>query len=202
MHVRTLLSAFNIAPGEGPLVALLLSHSFFAGLAEVLFYTAASAVFLAAFAPTMLPYVYIGSAALSPYVDLSIEASGTAADGTAPPSDTGLAGALCGLLAPRPLADQCRVARFSSLFWLRVLAVLNNLVFSGMAERLFNVRQGKRLFSLIGSGDLAGPVSSVALLPLWWSRSLGRITCCWARPSVSSPAWGFSSSHCVCVRHR
>src|SRR5688572_29037768 len=62
MHVRTLLSAFNIAPGEGPLVALLLSHSFFAGLAEVLFYTAASAVFLAAFAPTMLPYVYIGSA--------------------------------------------------------------------------------------------------------------------------------------------
>ena len=49
MHFRTLLSAFNIAPGEGPLIALLLSLSFFAGLAEVLFYTAASAIFLMAF---------------------------------------------------------------------------------------------------------------------------------------------------------
>jgi hypothetical protein len=38
MHVRTLLSAFNIAPGEGWPVTLLLSHSFFMGLAEVLFY--------------------------------------------------------------------------------------------------------------------------------------------------------------------
>ena len=61
MHFRTLLSAFNIAPGEGLPVALLLSHSFFMGLAGVLFYTAASAVFLAAVAPTTLPYVYMTS---------------------------------------------------------------------------------------------------------------------------------------------
>ena len=54
MHVSTLLAAFNIAPGEGLPVALLLSHSFFMGLAGVLFYTAESAIFLAAFAPTTL----------------------------------------------------------------------------------------------------------------------------------------------------
>src|SRR5262249_61169352 len=47
---------------------------------------------------------------------------------------------------------------FGLLFWLRVLAVLTNLVFWGLAERLFNVRQGKRLFSLIGSGGLAASI--------------------------------------------
>src|SRR5262245_48731948 len=62
MHIRTLLSAFTIAPGEGLPVALLFSHSFCMGLAGVFFNTAASAVFLMTFAPTMLPYVYVASA--------------------------------------------------------------------------------------------------------------------------------------------
>jgi len=62
MHVRTLLAAFNIAPDEGVPVALLLSHSFFMGLAGVFFYTAASAIFLMTFAPTALPFVYMASA--------------------------------------------------------------------------------------------------------------------------------------------
>ena len=55
---------------------------------------------------------------------------------------------------------------FGLLFWLRVLAVLNNLVFWGLAERLFNVRQGKRLFSLIGSGDLAASILGGFATPL------------------------------------
>jgi AAA family ATP:ADP antiporter len=167
MHFRTLLSACNIAPGEGLQVALLLSHSFFMGLAGVLFYTAASAVFLAAFAPTTLPYVYIASAgfvALCGFLYAKLEAR-------LPVS----------LLLPATLVllmlsvvgwrlglwlTQATWLAFGLLLWLRVLVVLTNLVFWGLAERLFNVRQGKRLFSLIGSGELAASILGGFATPL------------------------------------
>src|SRR5919197_1384036 len=55
---------------------------------------------------------------------------------------------------------------FGLLCWLRVLTVLTNLVFWGLAERLFNVRQGKRLFSLIGSGELAASILGGFATPL------------------------------------
>jgi hypothetical protein len=44
--------------------------------------------------------------------------------------------------------------------------VLTSLVFWGVAERLFNVRQGKRLFSLIGAGELAASILGGFATPL------------------------------------
>jgi ATP:ADP antiporter, AAA family len=167
MHFRTLLSAFNIAPGEGPLVALLLSHSFFAGLAEALFYTAASAIFLMAFAPTMLPYVYIGSAgfvALCGFLYAKLQAR-LPMSLLLPATLVLLVLSVVGWRLGLWLTNATWLA-FGLLFWLRVLAVLNNLAFWGLAERLFNVRQGKRLFSLIGSGDLAASILGGFATPL------------------------------------
>ena len=144
MHVRTLLAAFNIAPDEGVPVALLLSHSFFMGLAGVFFYTAASAVFLMTFAPTALPFVYIASAgfvALCGFLYAKLEAR-------LPVSRLFLATLVVLVLS----VVGCRVGLwlthapwliFGLLLWLRVLGVLTNLVFWGLAEHLFNVRQGK-----------------------------------------------------------
>ena len=50
---------FNIRPGEGKLVALMVAHSFFVGITISLLYTAASALFLGTFEARLLPYVYI-----------------------------------------------------------------------------------------------------------------------------------------------
>src|SRR5215831_7620230 len=167
MHVRALLAAFNIAPGEGLPVALLLSHSFFMGLAGVFFYTAASAVFLMTFAPTTLPYVYMASAgfvALCGFLYAKLE--------TRLPVSLLLPATL--VLLVLSVMGWCLGLRltkapwlaFGLLLWLRVLVVLTNLVFWGLAESLFNVRQGKRLFSLIGSGELAASILGGFATPL------------------------------------
>src|SRR5262249_38232067 len=47
-----------------------------------------------------------------------------------------------------------------------VSLVLTNLVFWGLAERLFHVRQGKRLFSRSGSGELAASILGCFATPL------------------------------------
>src|SRR6266852_847781 len=177
MHFRTLLSAFNIAPGEGLPVALLLSHSFFMGLAGVLFYTAASAVFLAAFAPTTLPYVYMASAgfvALCGFLYAKLEARLPVAL-LLPATLVLLVLSVIGWRLGFWLTHATWLA-FGLLFWLRVLVVLTNLVFWGLAERLFNVRQGKRLFSLIGSGELAasilGGCATLLVVPVLGTHNL------------------------------
>jgi hypothetical protein len=94
------------------------------------------------------------------------EAPGTAAGVTAPASDIGVVGALCGGLAPRPLADRCHMARF----WSPVLAAypgrINQPRLLGPGRTTVNVRQGKRLFSLIGSGDLAASILGGFATPL------------------------------------
>src|SRR5215471_3260064 len=167
MHFRTLLSAFNIAPGEGLPVALLLSHSFFMGLAGVLFYTAASAVFLAAFAPTTLPYFYIASSvfvALCGFLFAKLEAR-LPISLLLPATLVLLVLSVVGWRLGLWLTHAAWLA-FGLLCWLRVLMVLTNLVFWGLAERLFNVRQGKRLFSLIGSGELAASILGGLATPL------------------------------------
>src|SRR5215831_5315165 len=167
MHFRTLLSAFNIAPGEGLPVALLLSHSFFMGLAGVLFYTAASAVFLAAFAPTTLPYFYIASSvfvALCGFLYAKLEAR-MPISLLLPATLVLLVLSVVGWRLGLWLTPATWLA-FGLLCWLRVLIVLTNLVFWGLAERLFNVRQGKRLFSLIGSGELAASILGGFATPL------------------------------------
>ena len=167
MHFRTLLSAFNIAPGEGLPVALLLSHSFFMGLAGALFYTAASAVFLAAFAPTTLPYSYIASSvfvALCGLLYAKLEAR-MPISLLLPATLVLLVLSVVGWRLGLWLTHAAWLA-FGLLCWLRVLMVLTNLVFWGLAERLFNVRQGKRLFSLIGSGELAASILGGFATPL------------------------------------
>ncbi|MCU0386032.1 MAG: hypothetical protein MUE38_08375, partial [Flavihumibacter sp.] len=43
---------------------------------------------------------------------------------------------------------------YVSLAWFYVLYLLNNLEFWGIASRLFNIRQSKRLFGVVSSGDI------------------------------------------------
>ena len=125
MHLRTLLSAFNIQPGEGLPVALLLSHSFFMGLAGVLFYTAASALFLAAFAPDTLPYVYIASAgfvALGGFLYAKLEAW-VPVSRLLPATLVFLILSVVGWRLGLWLTNATWLA-FGLMFWLRVLVVL------------------------------------------------------------------------------
>jgi len=64
------------------------------------------------------------------------------------------------------------------MIWFEVVWALTSLEFWGLAGRLMNLRQGKRLFGLIGSGDMVATViggfsmsyfvaSSLSAVRLW-----------------------------------
>ena len=67
---------------------------------------------------------------------------------------------------------------FGLVLWYRLLYVLLGLVFWGLAGRLLDLRQGKRLFGLVGTGELL-PVSPATSAYRCWSAA-------WAPPIFCS----------------
>lgn len=168
---NTLSVMFKIRPGEGAPTLLLLIHSFCMGFSLVYLETASYALFLTQFNIETLPYVYILSAVI-----------------------TTACGLLYGRLEERLPFSRLLILTLGILFasvlifyigmttvpdprfymplivWYHVVFVLLTLEFWSLANRLLNVRQGKRLFGLIGVGEiLAGIIGglSVPLLVKW-----------------------------------
>lgn len=169
MSIRhALASVLNIRAGEGQATVLLLLHSFCLGTAAVSFSTAASALFLAAFDVGKLPYVYISSAALTVFIGFvytRLQAR-LRFSTLLPLTVVFLLLTVSAFRGALWLSDSKWLA-FALLFWLRLLIVLANLEFWGLAGRLFNVRQGKRLFSLVGSGELSANILGGFATPLF-----------------------------------
>jgi CRP-like cAMP-binding protein/ATP/ADP translocase len=157
---------WNIHPSEGwPMLGLLI-HSFFLGITLVFFYTAANALFLATFDVKILPYAYIISAGVITlggflYSKLEKHLPVTRLlPGTLAFLFISVCAFYLGLWVP------IRWLVFGLLIWADMLDMLIGLEFWGLAGRLFNVRQGKRLFGLIGSGDTVTRILSGFSIPL------------------------------------
>jgi AAA family ATP:ADP antiporter len=155
MHLMDRLSAFfNIQPGEGRLVTLLTLQYFFLGAAFVFTQTTAFALFLTEFGAQYLPLVYIAiavGASLAAYIYLKLgehlALSKLLKANLASLTVISL-GLRLGLLLP-----QAHWVIFILPVWFQILANFEILAIWTMAGRLLDVRQGKRLFGLIGAGN-------------------------------------------------
>ena len=145
----------------------MLGHSFAMGAATVFFETAASALFLAHFGASALPYVYIAAALVNTatgvvyarmqdrvpfprlmtgtlwFLLLSVAALGVG---------LGLSGAAWLI--------------FLLLVWYRALSILTDLEYWAVAARLYDVRQAKRLFGIVGSGEVLARIAGSFAVPL------------------------------------
>ncbi len=167
--LHKLAPVFNIRSGEGRLVALLLVHSFFVGMAQVLVSTTASTLFLVKFDSQSLPYVYLGAAVVIPLTGFLY------AKLEKPLSFTRLLVVNLSLLFSALvvfrlflfLMPGVRWLRMALYVWYYVQDVLINLEFWALAGRLLDVRQAKRLFGLIGAGEMAArSISGFSVRPL------------------------------------
>ena len=154
--VRAVQGALSVRPQEGRLVQLLLVHSFFVGIPRVLTSTAAMALFLAHFDATELPYVYMAAAVAIPcsgFFRLSLASRLSLGRLLA----VDLVFVFVALLAFRAALMSPWVVLVAMVLpvWAEVEWVVLNLEFWGLAGHLMNVRQAKRLFGLIGAGELA-----------------------------------------------
>ncbi|MBI1849861.1 MAG: hypothetical protein HYR85_05905 [Planctomycetes bacterium] len=172
-----LTTAFNVRSGEGLPLLLLLLHSFSHGISMVFLETPANTLFLGAFSAKSLPYVYILTAIVSTglgyaYTKLEHRASRARL----------LSGMLAFIAAITTLFYVALVLFRSSgltmglMVWREVAWVLAGLEIWALAGFLFNVRQGKRLFALVGAGEvtagIVGGLSVPVIVPLIGTRNL------------------------------
>lgn len=164
--VKQLATALQIAPGEGRVVVLLLTYSLLSGLMQTLSYTAAFSLFVSEFGSEQMPWVYLFMTILGIIVTvIHLRAQKQLPLSRILISSTWLAlGILLsfrgGLLLP---------LKQWFIFLLPIFIVMvvhvRNFEFWNVAGRLLDVRQGKRLFGLIGAGEMMARVVGGLLTP-------------------------------------
>lgn len=162
------LHLLNIRTDEAWLVTNLFWLQFFQGFAITIFWTVGLTMFLEKFQPTDLPKAYLFSAGLlwiAGFVYSKLEHALTVkklALGVIVFIGTSILLYSVGLMATHSTA-----LIFVIFCWYYVLYLLGNLEFWGVAALLFDIRQSKRLFTMIGSGDITAKlIGYVAVYPL------------------------------------
>ena len=158
---------FNVHPGEGRIVAWLLLQYFLLGGAFNFVQTAAFPLFLVEFSAQTLPYVYIANAVIVTLITTLYLRLGRRLS-FARLLSANLAFLFVLILLFRlglNLPDASWVI-FALPILFQILVNLGNLAFWPLANRMFNVRQGKRLFGLVGSGQWLAIVLTGFLMPL------------------------------------
>ena len=164
------LRLFNVRKDESGTVTYFFLHHFSLGLGLALLLTVSGTLFLSSFTPDYFPLVYI----LSAFAMMFAGRAYSYFEHSVPFKK----------LLPRVLLTLViltvffRIAVFiPGFYWLpvmlfigfRVIYLLGNLEFWGLSALVFDVRQGKRLFGLISSGDvpakLLGYLSVYLLVP-------------------------------------
>ncbi len=157
----------DLRPGERALVAGLLLHSLLVGAVLVFTLTAANALFVSTVGPSRLAYVYLAVAAVGPLSSAAVLSLGRRLS----QRRTWRLQLLVVTLVPLALrwllawGDEATAA-FALLVWYRLAEILLNLEFWGLAATLLHVRQAKRLYGLIGSGEVVALVVGGFTLPL------------------------------------
>lgn len=159
--------ALGVESAERRSVTLMLAHSFAMGLATTFFETAASALFLARFGASLLPWVYIAAAVLNTSTGLVY----TAVQRRLPfarlmTSTLVLLISTVALLRAGLTLTSAPWLVFALLVWYRAVSALTDLEYWAVATRLYDVRQAKRLFGLVGSGEVVARIAASFSVPL------------------------------------
>lgn len=162
--------AFDVRPNERRILLLLLLHAFFKGISAGLFDTAANTYFVSSYPPSSLPWVYMMTAVASGALGLLYA---RAERKVAPVALfrallATLAIAIAAFYVLATIAPQW--LGFPIMVWKDAHNIFINVEFWAVAGLLFDVRQGKRLFALLGVGDVVGGIVAGLSVPLFVDR--------------------------------
>ena len=160
------LAFLGVERSERRSVGLMTAHSFFMGCSTVFFETAASASFLARFESRFIPWVYLAAAVVnivtgSIYARMQKRASFSGL----------MKGTLWFLLA---LVVTVRLGfavstvawvAFAGLVSYRIISSLTDLEYWAVASRIYDVRQAKRLFGFVGTGEVVARIAGAFCVP-------------------------------------
>ena len=164
---KAILSALNIRKGEETAITLLLIYSFVMGSVIAFFYTSATSLFVVNFESSMLPFAYIGGGIMSYLVWLVY----ARVERFVSFQKLTLMGLLLLLIAVAFFVVGIRYFNnkwlpFMMFVWIRVFIFISVVGFWGLATKMFDLRQGKRIFGLIGSGEVISDIVGFFSIPL------------------------------------
>lgn len=156
---------FLVAPGHRKVVLFTALSFFCLGLPRVVTNATAFALFLREFDASLLPYTYLGASVAAPavgaaYLWLQRRLSFWLLISVTLGFDiVALTAARIGLGVgvTKPFVMGLTI-------WVEVEWLIAGLVFWGLAERMFNIRDAKRLFGIIGAGEPAAVILGGAFL--------------------------------------
>jgi HEAT repeat protein len=159
-------AAVNLRAGEAPLVAWMMLHSLLNGVPKTLTNSAASAIFLEQHGAKYLPYAYMASAVIVTLIGWGFLKLGKLVS-FASRLQLVLVILFAGDLLLRVGIAVLGVERASVVFpvWTEIEWSVFPLAYWGLAGQLFNVQQGKRIFTLLGLGELVSSTLLGFLLP-------------------------------------
>jgi HEAT repeat protein/ATP/ADP translocase len=172
-----LLRVLNVYPNEGKVVKQLYLFQFFQGAGIAFFFTSSFAQFLEKFPITELPWVMISSAFLLWFAGLlytSLEHKFSLKNFNYIVIVLMALSILLLWIFNNQISQDWFL--YLMLAWFNVLYLLNNLQFWGIAALIFDLRQSKRLFAVISSGDIPakfiGYSLAVVLVPYTGTKNL------------------------------
>ena len=163
---NAIFSALNIRKGEELAILLLLLYSFIMGTVIAFFYTAATSLFVVSFDSSVLPYAYIGGGIMS-YLVWLIYAR---IERVVSFQTLTILGILLLLLAVGSFVVgihyfNSKWLNFLMFVWIRVFIFISVVGFWGQATKMFDLRQGKRIFGLISSGEVISDIIGFFSIP-------------------------------------
>ncbi len=184
--VNAIRRALNIEPSEGKPIGLLLAHSFFVGMFVAFYFSHANGNFINRFSLSALPYAYILSG-LAGFVMSAVFSRLQSKIAYSRLITLVLLFILVLMVLFRlswfaigegetsfkifivfgPTLTYAELVAFVVFIWIAPVLGLIALQYWGMALRLFDLRQSKRLFGIIGSGDVISSIIGFFSVPLF-----------------------------------
>ncbi|MEI7500468.1 MAG: hypothetical protein WCK84_08445 [Bacteroidota bacterium] len=162
-----LLKTLNIRKEETKSVFLMVVFSFFVGLSLSFYFTASNAIFLKHFSPKMIPVSFIASGVvvylawwIFSFIDKRSSLSRQVTLKFLFVFITVLA------ISIGVWAFDTTWLAFIMYTWVRVMVYITLVNFWGVAGRLFDIRQGKRIFGLISVGEVISIIIGYFSIPL------------------------------------
>lgn len=166
-HKQWINKALNIRSEETKPVLFLMLFSFFIGLSLTFYFTASNAIFLKHFAPRMIPVSFIASGAIV-YVAWLLFSQIDKRSGLSRQVTIKFLFVFISvlLISIGVWAYDTAWLAFIMYTWVRVMVYITLVNFWGVAGRLFNIRQGKRIFGLISIGEVISIIIGYFSIPL------------------------------------
>ncbi len=157
----------NIRQGEGRPVFLLVLFSFFIGLSLSFYFTASNAIFIKHFHPRMISVAFMVSGVAVYLTWLLL----TLIDKRLPVLTRFIVKFVLVLLSVIAISigtwiSDSDTMAFILFVFVRVMVYISLITFWGLAGKLFNLRQGKRIFGLIGAGEVISIILGYFSVPL------------------------------------